>query len=41
MSDIEINSELEGENDQNTNNSNEKSITHINQWEEIKSLIYD
>ena len=39
MSDVEINSNLEGINDKNTNDTNETFITHKNQWEEIKTLI--
>ena len=34
MSDIEINSELEKENNQNTNSSNEEFIVQKNKWEE-------
>ena len=39
MSDIEINSELEKENNQNANSSNEEFIIQKNKWEETKSLI--
>ena len=39
MSDIEINSELEGKNNQNTNDSNEIFLIQKNKWEEIKTLI--
>ena len=39
MSNIEINSELEGENNQNLNSSNESFLIQKNKWEEIKSLI--
>ena len=39
MSDIEIYSKLEVENDQNTNSSNEQFLSQQNQWEETKSLI--
>ena len=39
MSDIEINSELEKENNQNANSSNEEFLIQKNKWEETKSLI--
>ena len=39
MSDIEINSELERENNQNANSLNEEFIVQKNKWEETKSLI--
>ena len=39
MSDIEINSELEGENNQKASSSNEKFLMQKNKWEDIKSLI--
>ena len=39
MSDIEINSELEKENNQNANSSNEEFLLQKNKWEETKSLI--
>ena len=39
MSDVEINSNLEGINDKNTNDTNETLITQKRQWEEIKTLI--
>ena len=39
MSDIEINSELEKESNQNANYSNEEFLIHKNKWEESKSLI--
>ena len=39
MSDIEINSELEEENNQNANSSNEEFLIQKNKWEETKSLI--
>ena len=39
MSDIEINSELEKENNQNVNSSNKEFVIQKNNWEETKSLI--
>ena len=39
MSDIEISSELEGENIQITNSTNEIFLIQKNKWEDIKSLI--
>ena len=39
MSDVEINSNLEGNNNKNTNDCNEIFLTHKSQWEEIKTLI--
>ena len=39
MSDIEINSELEKENNQNANFSNEEFLIQKNKWEETKSII--
>ena len=39
MSEVEINSSLEGKNNKNTNTSNELFLTQINDWEEIKTLI--
>ena len=39
MSDTEINSELEKENNQNANFSNEEFLIQKNKWEETKSII--
>ena len=39
MSDIEINSKLERENNQNANSLNEEFIVQKNKWEETKSPI--
>ena len=39
MSDVEINSNLEGNNNKNINDSNEIFLTYKSQWEEIKTLI--
>ena len=39
MSDIETNSELKGENNQNSNIANQTFLIQKKNWEEIKSLI--
>ena len=39
MSDVEINSNLEGNSNHNTNDSNEIFFIHKSQWEEINTLI--